>query len=403
MIKFLVMSRLRLAVICDYPEENWHSMDLCADMLIEYLQLEHSHSFEILKVCPKFQPRLQLLPWLGKKKAAYNFDRLINRFWDYPNYLKTRVKDFDLFHIADHTYSQMAHVLPSDRTGIFCHDIDAFRSILEPNKEPRPIWYRAMSERILSGLQKANVVFFSTLEVKKQIEHFQIIDSERLIQAIYGISEDFSPDSSSPLLDTVKKITKPYLLHVGSCIPRKRIDVLLDVFARVKSLYPEFKLVKVGGEWTEEQRSQIQALNLENSIIHLQNLERTEIADLYRQAIAVLVTSEAEGFGLPAIEALACGAVVIANDIPVLQEVGGEASIYCPISDLSAWVDKIAHVINQSEQVPNLDMRLAQAQKYSWSNHAEIVARAFLKLVNTGDKQEKVDKKSPETNATGFL
>ena len=374
------MPKLRLAVICDYPEEGWHSMDLCADMLITYLKLEHSQNFEVIKVCPKFKPRLQLLPWLGKKKAAFNFDRLINRFWDYPNYLKTRVKDFDLFHIADHTYSQMALVLPSDRTGIFCHDIDAFRSVLEPDQEPRPWWYRLMSERILQGLQRASVLFFSTLEIKRQIEHYQIIDSDLLIQATYGFSKDFVPNLDSSNSSEFKTARSPFLLHVGSCIPRKRIDILLEVFAQVKNLYPDFKLVKVGGEWTDSQRSQIQNLNLENSIIHLHNLEPKEIADLYRQATAVLVTSEAEGFGLPVIEALACGAVVVASDIPVLQEVGGEAGIYCSIANLSDWIEAIALVIKKSEQVPNLNQRLAQAQKYSWSNHAAIVAQAYLKI-----------------------
>ncbi len=377
------MPRLRLAVICDYLEEKWHSMDLCADMLIEYLQLEHSQDFEVVKICPKFKPRLQLLPWLGQKKAAYNFDRLINRFWDYPHYLKTRVKDFDLFHIADHTYAQLAHVLPSDRLGIFCHDLDAFRSVLDPDQEPRPLWYRVMSERILRGLKKAGIVFHSTLEIRSQIEHYQIADPEHLIQATYGISEDFSANNSlvsSKLLELGLR-SHPFLLHVGSCIPRKRIDILLNVFAKVRDLYPEFKLVKVGGEWTDEQRSQIQNLNLDNSIVHFQGLERPEIAELYRQATAVLVTSEAEGFGLPVIEALSCGAVVVASDIPVLREVGGEAGIYCPIINTSLWLEAIARVIEKSEQIPNLDLRLAQAKKYSWSHHAKIIANAYSCLL----------------------
>jgi glycosyltransferase involved in cell wall biosynthesis len=323
---------------------------------------------------------LQLLPWIGKKKSAFNFDRLINRFWDYPQYLKTKVKNFDLFHIADHTYSQMAHVLKGDRTGIFCHDIDAFRSILEPAQELRPWWYRAMSEQILRGFKKARIIFHTTLDVKQQIEHYQLVNSKLLVQAPLGIAQDFSPLSIPANIPANVKITKPYLLHVGSCIPRKRIDVLLNVFAKVKTIYPEFTLVKVGGEWTDEQRSQIQTLNLQKSIIHLQNLERKEIAELYRQATALLVTSEAEGFGLPVIEALACGAVVIASDITVLKEVGGDGVIYCPISDLDLWQEAIAQVIQKSEKIPNLNTRLNQAEKYSWSRHAKIVADAYLQI-----------------------
>jgi glycosyltransferase involved in cell wall biosynthesis len=381
------MPRLRLAVICDYPEEGWHSMDLCADMLIEYLQLEHSHDFEVVRLCPKFRLRLQLIPVLGKKRAAYNFDRLINRFWDYPNYLKAIAKNFDLFHIVDHTYSQMAHVLPSDRTGIFCHDIDAFRSVLEPDKEARPLWYRLMSKRIFSGFKKAKTVFHTTLDVKHQIEYYQIIDSKYLVQAPLGIAKDFKAHADR--FSEIKGVEpdRPFLLHVGSCIPRKRIDILLDVFAKAKDLYPKLKLVKVGGEWTKEQRSQIQHLNIENSIVHLQNLKRPEVAELYRQSLAVLVTSAAEGFGLPVIEALACGAVAIASDIPVLQEVGGEAGIYCPISDLSMWIEAIARVIN-NEEVPSLDVRLNQAQKYSWSKHADIIAEAYLRLAGSNAQKQ---------------
>jgi hypothetical protein len=179
-------SKPRLAVICDYPEEQWYSMDLTANMLVQYLQLEHSQTFEVVKVCPKFQPRLSNLPWLAKK-AAYNGDRLINRFWDYPQYLKGIVKDFDWFHIADHTYSQLAHGLPRDRTGIFCHDLDAFRSILEPTQEPRPYWYRVMSNRILTGFQKAKIVFHTTDVVRSQIEDYDLIDSARLVKAPLGI------------------------------------------------------------------------------------------------------------------------------------------------------------------------------------------------------------------------
>jgi glycosyltransferase involved in cell wall biosynthesis len=366
----------RLAIICDYPEENWHSMDLCANMLIEYLQLEHSETLEVVKICPRFHPRLQNLPWLGQKKGAYNGDRLINRFWDYPQYLKGIVKDFDLFHIADHTYSQLAHVLPSDRTGIFCHDLDAFRSILDPAQEPRPRWYKAMTRRILTGFQKAAIAFHSTTEIQRQIASSGILSCP-IFHNPYGFSAEFSPHNSESPISLPEA---PFLLHVGSCIPRKRIDILLEVFAGARNANPNLKLVKVSGEWTSQQRSQIAQLDLEDSIIHLQGLERKAIAALYQRAAAVLMTSEAEGFGLPVIEALACGAIVICSDISVLKEVGGAAAIYCPLTDIAAWIDQVQNVITNPAIAPSLDIRLAHAQKYSWSNHADIVATAYLEL-----------------------
>ena len=378
------MTRKRLAIIPDYREEDWPSMDLCADMLTKYLQKEHNTVFDVQSICPPFSWRIKHIPKLGEKGFAYNSDRLLNRFWDYPQYLKKKVNEFDLFHVSDHSYAQLVHVLPPERTGVFCHDIDAFRSLLEPTIEPRPAWYRAMSQRILTGLQKATVVFYTTTEVKNQIEHYNLLESSRLIKAPLGISSEFSlidQANQATERDILKQVGEtPFLLHVGSCIPRKRIDILLEVFAEVRKSHPELRLVKVSGDWTNDQLAQINQLGLEQSIVYLKGLTRSQIATLYQKATLVLLTSEAEGFGLPVIEALACGAIIVASDIPVLREVGGLAATYCPVGNISTWVKTVDQLVINPNYSPELEIRLAQAQKYSWSTHANIIAEAYLNL-----------------------
>jgi glycosyltransferase involved in cell wall biosynthesis len=95
-----------------------------------------------------------------------------------------------------------------------------------------------------------------------------------------------------------------------------------------------------------------------------------------------LLTSEAEGFGLPIIEALACGAVVMASDIPVLREVGGDAVVYCQVADVSDWVRILEQVlIDPTTSTPSMNLRLSQAGKYSWSAHAQIIAQSYLQLL----------------------
>ncbi|MBV9126296.1 MAG: glycosyltransferase family 1 protein, partial [Planctomycetes bacterium] len=122
------MVEKRLMVLADFPEERWPSMDLCAEMLVRHLTAEQDQHFRVCRWCPPFRHRLDRLPIL--KKRAFNADRLINRFWDYPRALRARVGCFDLFHIADHSYSQLALALPPGRTGVFCYDLDAFRCLL---------------------------------------------------------------------------------------------------------------------------------------------------------------------------------------------------------------------------------------------------------------------------------
>src|SRR5262245_33113191 len=56
-------------------------------------------------------------------------DRLVNRFWDYPRHLRRTKVDADVFHVADHSYAQLVHVLPAERTIVTCHDIDTFRCL----------------------------------------------------------------------------------------------------------------------------------------------------------------------------------------------------------------------------------------------------------------------------------
>src|SRR5262249_58441189 len=86
-----------------------------------------------------------------------NADRLLNRFWDYPRLLGrlARRGGFDLFHLVDHSYAQLVLALPPGRVVVTCHDLDAFRCLLEPGREPRPAWFRAMARRTLGGLRRA--------------------------------------------------------------------------------------------------------------------------------------------------------------------------------------------------------------------------------------------------------
>src|SRR5207244_3741968 len=130
---------------------------------------------------------------------------------------------------------------------------------------------------------------------------------------------------------------------------------------------------QAGGEWTAEQSQQIDRLGIGTRVTQLPRQNRSTIAELYRRSLAVLMTSESEGFGLPVAEALACGAVVVASDIPVLREVGGEAGVYCPLADVRAWTERIEGIFTGAEVPPILDVRLGRAKRYSWAAHARVI------------------------------
>lgn len=373
---------MKLGIVCDYLEEGWFSMDICAQMLIDRAAQIADVDIQPSQIRPSFQWRLRYLQQYIPK--SFNGDRFINRFIDYPRYLKPRAQDCDLFHVADHSYANLVHSLPAAKTGVFCHDLNAFESLLEPQLYPRSWVYQQMSARTLTGMQKAAVVFYTTTEIRQQIERYQLVDPAKLVAAPLGVSPEYQLHSS-PTDRTIAEVhTKlqgqPFMLHVGSCIPRKRIDVLLNVFAKLRRELPELYLVKVSGEWSESQQQQIEKLGLAESIVHLKNLQNTEIAQLYRQAKIVVVTSETEGFGMPIIEALACGAIVLASDIPVLREVGSDAIIYCPMGDVAAWSAQSIEAIQHPDRAPSLAKRLARAAHYTWDNHARTIVETYARL-----------------------
>jgi glycosyltransferase involved in cell wall biosynthesis len=374
----------RIAVVCDLLEENWPSMDLVSEMLLKNLDNDYSSVVQAGKICPQFVPRFTRLPLFGSNSVAQNADRLLNRMHYYPRHLASRLEEFDLFHICDHSYSQLIHVLPGRRTGVFCHDLDTFRCLIEPNKEPRPRWFKAMAGKILSGLQKAAIVFYTTDTVRKQIERYGLLDPNVLVKAPYGVSPEFTSESVG--LDPAAAILvelqgAPFLLHVGSCIARKRIDLLLDAFAGARLEHRDLKLLQVGGEWSIQQLEQIKRLGIGAAVLQLQRQDRPTLAGLYRHASVVLAPSEAEGFGLPIIEALACGATVVASDIPVFHEVGGDDIFYCPLDDVQSWVDTTVGILTGFHPKTSLGTSFDRRQRFSWEAHTRTIVEAYQRLL----------------------
>lgn len=373
-----------LAVMTDFPAEGWPSMDLCAEMLLAHLPTAGPNAVQPTRACPLFRRVASWLPLVGGMKSAFNADRLLNRFVTYPRHARRLASQFDLFHVVDHTYAQLVHAVPAGRTGVYCHDLDAFRCLLEPARDPRPRWFRWLARRILTGLQKAAVVFHNSAQTREELQRFGLVDPVRLVHAPLGVAPEFTHQSDSsvgPLPWLEGLAGRPWVLHVGSCIPRKRIDTLLAVVAAVRETTPDLRLVKVGGEWTAEQRSRMDTLGLVNSVIHVTGLSRTELAEVYRRAPLVLLPSEAEGFGLPVVEALACGAAVTASDLPVLREVGGEVIAYCPVGDVPAWADRVSRHFVDRDGMPDRESRLAWAARYRWAMHADTIAAAYHRVL----------------------
>ena len=377
------MSLLCVAIIADYLEEGWPSMDLVADMLLAHLRQEHAETVAPVLVRPPMRQRLSALPL---PQFARSFDRVIARQRDYPRALKALDSGFDVYHIVDHSYAHLVHALPAGRTVVTCHDVDAFRSVLEPSREWRSPPFRWMSQRILDGLRAAAHVPCDSEATRDALISLAAFPSDRLSVIPNGSGSEgwAEPDAhadfeAAQLLGPRRGLE---LLHVGSTIPRKRIDVLLEVFAAVRAVRSDARLVRVGGPFTAEQRVHARQLGVLDAIIVLPFVDRATLSAVYRRAVLALLPSEREGFGLPLVEALGCGTPVVASDIPALREVGGDAAEYCPVGDVAAWRDTVLRLAGERDHSRHQwsarrVAALERAADFTWSRYVESLVEVY--------------------------
>jgi glycosyltransferase involved in cell wall biosynthesis len=371
-------SRLRVAVVADYAEEGWPSMDLVADMLMARLVAEHAHEVDATLVRPAM-PRL----------LSRTLDRVAGRFVHYPRVLAPLRDAFDVFHLVDHSYAQLLHGLPAARTLVTCHDLDTFRSVLQPQDEPRSLPFRLMTRRILSGLRLAAHVACDSEATRAALVSVAGFPLDRLSVIPNGTDTGGDPDADAAADVEAARMLGPRraieLLHVGSTIPRKRIDVLLEVFAAVHAIRPDVRLTRVGGPFTAEQRVRARDLGVLDAIHVLPFVDRATLAAVYRRSALALLTSDREGFGLPIVEALACGTPMVASDIPVLREIGSDAVTYCQVGDIEAWAGTVLRLIaERSANPPAWQARrsagLIRAAGFSWSRYTDAVVARYCVL-----------------------
>jgi glycosyltransferase involved in cell wall biosynthesis len=330
--------------------------------------------------------------WSGPRSA--NIDRVVNRLMDYPRHLTSLTGHFDVFHVVDHSYAQLVHCLPAERTVVTCHDLDTFRSVLRPADEPRSRLFRMMAQHILAGLRRAACVTCDTAAVRDELVGFGVVPTDRAVVAPMGVGREFvtAPDSEADreaerLLQTPARAVE--VLHVGSTAPRKRLDVVLRCCAELSGRVPDVHLVRVGGQMSPELRRLASELGLDARLTELPAIDDRMLAAMYRRAAVLVLPSDREGFGLPLVEALACGTPVVAADLPVLREVGGRAATYCRGDRPEDWADAVQRLLRESSERPEVSAArrieaAAWGQRFSWATFGDRVTSVYQTLAGRG-------------------
>lgn len=221
------------------------------------------------------------------------------------------------------------------------------------------------------GIKKSKKILTVSQTVKKELQEYFKIPSEKITVAYEGIDPIFSDKAEEKV-----EIQDEYFLYVGNVYPHKNAEMLLRSYKRFiedSSNIKKIKLIFVGKQdfFYRRLKETVKELVLTNEIIFMHDITDEKLKYLYKHAQALLFPSLSEGFGLPALEALSVQCQVICSDLPVFHELFEDYATYVA-NDERQWAKALKKL--QKKDRPVLKDFL---QKYSWEQLATITKQAY--------------------------
>jgi glycosyltransferase involved in cell wall biosynthesis len=250
----------------------------------------------------------------------------------------------------------------------------------------------------LSSAQSRFVVTVSHTAARDIAQYLHVPDKK--LRVIYpGVRTDLDPNPPhEAVAATLARYTLErgrYLLYVGVLAPHKNLERLVKAFAASRDESDEttvlgqsgpFKLVLAGksdGPYANEViRPLVKSLGCDDVVVFTGYVSNEELNHLYVAARAAAQISEAEGFGLPVLEAMACGAPVIVSDATATAEAAGDAALLVSPTDVERIAEAIAHVRDDDASWQNLRQRgLERARHFTWDEAARHMLRLYEEAI----------------------
>ena len=290
-----------------------------------------------------------------------------------PRYIKRR--SLDLFHGTNFDIPLWKRC-PAILT---IHDLSDF--LYPETHEPRGVW-RARRRLPFMARTATQIVTHSESVRREVIEHLQV-SREKVIAIPAAARSVFRPLPPDQTIETRKRlgVEDEFLLFVGTIEPRKNLIVLLNAYRELLSateLHPQLVIAGKKGWLTDSLFSSLRELGIEERVLFTGYLSDNDLCALYSSCRVFIYPSKYEGFGLPPLEAMACGAPVIASSIPSIREVTGETARLVA----TAGSDDLAHAIVTLLRDENERQRLSvagfkRAQQFSWNRTAQLMLGVY--------------------------
>ncbi len=286
----------------------------------------------------------------------------------------------DVFHSPDYVLPHVSR----GRAVVTIHDL----SFLQCPEGSEPKLRRYLARAVPRAVSRADLVLADSHHTRKDIVELFGTSPDKVEVLYPGVEASFGPVRDEGLLSRARAaygLNTPFILSVGTLEPRKNHVLLLDAYAALREKSNvEHKLVIAGAKgWLYEGVfRRVEELSLGEDVVFLGFVPDEDLPALYSLAEVFVFPSLYEGFGLPPLEAMACGTPVVACRSSSLPEVVGEAGLMVPLHDSGALADEIDKVLNDRGLRDSLAERgVSQAQKFTWRRAGSKLLALYRRLL----------------------
>jgi glycosyltransferase involved in cell wall biosynthesis len=271
------------------------------------------------------------------------------------------VGPLDVFHFSDWMY-------PPQRGGLRATTIHDLVPLRHP-EWVHPQTYRMHSRKYEHAARTCNLIVVNSEFTADEVVELLGFPRERICVAYPGLDPAFAPDGPS------HDLGRPYVLTVATLERRKNLETLLEAMTIVRRARPELRLAVAGAPgW--------QAPSLEaEDVLQLGYVDDADLAALYRGSEVFVYPSRFEGFGIPIVEAMACGAPVVASAHRSMDEASGDAPVRADPDSAEAIAEGIGRAL--AGRPPLAARGLEHARRFTARAQGEAVLRAYGHALNS--------------------
>jgi len=227
---------------------------------------------------------------------------------------------------------------------------------------------------------RADVILTVSEFSKSEIVKLYDVDSNKIKVAHLGYDKSLYNESVKENVSVLEKyqITKPYLLYVGRIEKKKNVLNIVKAFSKVSADYPDLRLILAGGQGNQYDTifEFIQKNNLSDKVFLPGYIDESDLPYLFKSAEVFLFPTLYEGFGIPILQAMAVGTVVVTSKQNPHQEVAGEAAVYVNAKDHVDIAEGIKRTLTQKEKL--IAKGLERVKQFSWESLAKNILSSLI-------------------------